>query len=43
MQLGQIKSNGGIVAAVFEDGGAKPIPQHTMLDLMRRGAARTAG
>jgi 2-dehydro-3-deoxy-D-arabinonate dehydratase len=40
MQLGQIKSNGGIVAAVFEDGGAKPIPQHTMLDLMRRAEAQ---
>lgn len=36
MQLGQVKSEGTIVAAVFENGLARPIPTHTMLDLLRR-------
>lgn len=36
MQLGQIKSGGAIIAAVFEQGLARPIPGHTMLDLIRR-------
>jgi len=36
MQLGQIKSNGTTVAAVFDQSGARPIPEHTMLDLLRR-------
>jgi 2-dehydro-3-deoxy-D-arabinonate dehydratase len=39
MQLGQIKPNGAVVAAVFEKGLARPIPNHTMLDLMRRAEA----
>ncbi len=36
MHLGQIKSNGAVIAAIFEDGLARPIPSHTMLDLVRR-------
>jgi 2-dehydro-3-deoxy-D-arabinonate dehydratase len=36
MHLGQIKHEGGVVAAVFEDGGARPIPTHNMRDLIRR-------
>jgi 2-dehydro-3-deoxy-D-arabinonate dehydratase len=40
MRLGQIKSNGGVIAAVFEEGRARPIPEHTMLDLLRRAEAQ---
>jgi len=40
MQLGQIKSNGAVVAAVFEKGKARPIPEYTMLDLLRRADAQ---
>lgn len=36
MQLGQIKVEGSTIAAVFEQGLARPIPHHTMLDLIRR-------
>jgi 2-dehydro-3-deoxy-D-arabinonate dehydratase len=36
MHLGQVKSEGAIVAAVFEQGMARPIPAHTMVDLLRR-------
>ena len=36
MQLGQIKVDGSTLAAVFEQGLARPIPHHTMLDLIRR-------
>src|ERR1043166_1545397 len=36
MQLGQIKTGGVIMAAVFEKGLARPIPGHTLLDLIRR-------
>jgi 2-dehydro-3-deoxy-D-arabinonate dehydratase len=39
MHLGQIKSNGVTVAALFEEGRARPIPEHTMLDLLRRAEA----
>ena len=39
MHLGQIKLTGGVVAAVFEEGTARPIPGHTMLDLLRRSEA----
>ena len=39
MQLGQIKKDGAFVAAVFETGGARPIPGHTMADLIRRSEA----
>ena len=40
MHLGQIKSNGAAVAAVFEEGRARPIPEHTMLALLRRSEAQ---
>lgn len=36
MHLGQIKSEGAIIAAVFEGGRARPIPAHNTLDLIRR-------
>lgn len=37
MKLGQIKSNGSIVAAIFEDEThARPIPDYTMYDLVKR-------
>src|SRR5580704_468627 len=36
MHLGQIKSPGGVIAAVFENGLARPIPGHSMLALIRR-------
>lgn len=36
MHLGQVKINGAVVAAVFEGGLARPIPEHSMLDLIRR-------
>jgi len=39
MRLGQVKIEGAVVAAVFEDGQARPVPAHTMLDLIRRSEA----
>ena len=36
MLLGQVKTEGGVVAAVFENGLARPIPAHTMIDLVKR-------
>jgi 2-dehydro-3-deoxy-D-arabinonate dehydratase len=39
MRLGQVKSEGAVVAAVFEDGSARLIPEHNMLDLIRRADA----
>src|ERR1043165_2606707 len=36
MHLGQIKSGNAVIAAVFEGGLARPIPGHTLLDLIRR-------
>lgn len=36
MHLGQIKPNGGVLAAVFDDGAPRPIPGHTVVDLIRR-------
>jgi 2-dehydro-3-deoxy-D-arabinonate dehydratase len=36
MHLGQVKSPGGVIAAVFENGLARPIPGHSMLALIRR-------
>lgn len=39
MRLGQIQLAGGHVAAIFEDGGARPIPGHTMRDLIGRSEA----
>jgi 2-dehydro-3-deoxy-D-arabinonate dehydratase len=40
MHLGQIKPGGAVIAAVFERGLARPIPGHTMLDLIRRAEAQ---
>jgi 2-dehydro-3-deoxy-D-arabinonate dehydratase len=36
MLLGQVRSEGAVVAAVFENGLARPIPEHTMIDLLKR-------
>lgn len=36
MRLGQIRLNGRITAAIFEDGVARPIPDYTLLDLIQR-------
>lgn len=36
MHLGQVKVEGTTFAAVFEDGKARPIPSHSMVDLIRR-------
>lgn len=41
MRLGQIRWNGEITAAVFEDTAARPIPEHTLQDLIQR--AETEG
>jgi 2-dehydro-3-deoxy-D-arabinonate dehydratase len=40
MRLGQVKSEGAVIAAVFEGGQARPIPEHNMLDLIRRSDAQ---
>src|SRR5215831_2654664 len=42
MHLGQIKSEGVILAAVFENGLARPIPAHNMLALIRRAEVEKA-
>src|SRR3954470_18317776 len=39
MRLGQVKSEGAVVAAVFEAGLARPVHAHNMLDLIRRAEA----
>jgi 2-dehydro-3-deoxy-D-arabinonate dehydratase len=36
MRLGQIHWNKEVTAAIFEDGSARPIPGHTLYDLIRR-------
>jgi 2-dehydro-3-deoxy-D-arabinonate dehydratase len=36
MRLGQIKWNHQVTAAVFENGHARPIPEHTLYDLICR-------
>src|SRR5579871_4639457 len=41
MRIGQIRSNSGIVAAVFEPDGAHQIPAHTLYDLIQRAAAES--
>jgi 2-dehydro-3-deoxy-D-arabinonate dehydratase len=41
MRLGQIRSKGSIVAAVFEDDGAHQIPAHSLYDLIRRASAES--
>src|SRR3954469_24582263 len=40
MRLGQVKTEGATVAAVFEDGHARPVPAHNMIDLIRRSEAQ---
>ncbi len=40
MRLGQIKSEGGLIAAVFEGESARPIPGYTVTDLIRRSEAQ---
>jgi 2-dehydro-3-deoxy-D-arabinonate dehydratase len=40
MHLGQVKPDGAVTAAIFEEGLARPIPGHNMLDLIRRGEAQ---
>jgi 2-dehydro-3-deoxy-D-arabinonate dehydratase len=43
MRLGQIRwKDSGPVAAVFEEGVARPIPDYTLLDLIRRAEAESA-
>ncbi len=39
MHLGQVKPNGGVIAAILEGGAARPIPVHTMCDLIQRAEA----
>jgi 2-dehydro-3-deoxy-D-arabinonate dehydratase len=39
MHLGQIKTEGTAIAAVFEGGMARPIPRHSMIELIRRSEA----
>lgn len=41
MRLGQIKLDGRPVAAIFENGLARPIPSHTLQDLIRRAEAES--
>src|SRR5579864_1676039 len=41
MKLGQIKQAGHTVAAIFEGGQARPIPGHTLYDLIRRSEAES--
>ncbi len=36
MHLGQIRTAAGYIAAVFEKGQARPIPEHNMISLIRR-------
>jgi 2-dehydro-3-deoxy-D-arabinonate dehydratase len=36
MQLGQIRTNGAVIAAIFEGDSARPIPAHTICDLINR-------
>lgn len=41
MRIGQIRSNGSIVAAVFEADGAHQIPAHSLYDVIRRASAES--
>jgi 2-dehydro-3-deoxy-D-arabinonate dehydratase len=41
MRLGQIRRNGGTLAAVFEADAARPIPGHTLVDLIHRSEAES--
>ena len=42
MRLGQIRKDGAIVAAIFEEDRARAIPAHTMADLIRRAEGKGA-
>jgi 2-dehydro-3-deoxy-D-arabinonate dehydratase len=39
MRLGQIRQDGRAVAAIFEDGLARPVPNHTLTDLIAHAEA----
>ena len=41
MKLGQIKHDGRTVAAIFDGGAARPIPAHTLCDLIHRSEAES--
>jgi 2-dehydro-3-deoxy-D-arabinonate dehydratase len=41
MKLGQIKHDGRTVAAIFEDGQARPVPAHSLCDLIHRSEAES--
>lgn len=41
MKLGQIRHDGRTVAAIFDGGQARPIPAHTLCDLIRRSEAES--
>jgi len=41
MKLGQIKHDGRTVAAIFDGAEARPIPAHTLCDLIRRSEAES--
>jgi 2-dehydro-3-deoxy-D-arabinonate dehydratase len=41
MRLGQIRFRAAITAAIFEGDAARPIPDHTMSDLIRRSEAES--
>src|SRR3954469_3333988 len=41
MRLGQIRSGAAVTAAIFEGESARPIPSHTMCDLIRRAEAES--
>ncbi len=39
MRLGQIRQDGAVIAAIFDASGVRPIPAHTMCDLIGRSDA----
>src|SRR5579872_1897431 len=41
MRLGQIRLNNAVTAAIFEEGLARPIPNHTMIQLIRRSESES--
>src|SRR5215470_10737190 len=41
MRLGQIREGSGVTAAIFEGDSARPIPNHTMCELIRRSEAES--
>ncbi len=43
MRLGQIRFQNKLTAAVFEDGGARPIPGYSTVELIRKAATESAG